>query len=266
MLIDAHRNYTKTPDLNQFHMHTHDSYEIYSFISGSANYYVEGNIYNLKPGDILIIKKAEAHTLLINSNMPYERIVINFYPEALIEENLSEALSFLNNKPLGRNNRYSFEKNKNSFWQYYLDKICSSKDIYEQRIYLTVLLRELKNQYQENNEEDLKLDNTSSIIEYINIHLSEQLSLEKLSKVFYLSKSQINRRFKRMTGSTVWEYITTKRLILAKELLQKGEHPTNVYIKSGFADYCTFYRSYKSKFSVSPKTDFINPYKNKPHL
>lgn len=258
MILSAHRAHTLKPDLSQFYMHTHDSYEIYSFLSGTANYYVEGNIYKLKPGDILIIKKAEAHTLLINSDNPYERVVINFYPEALLEENLSESLSFLDNKPLGKNNRYSSTKFKNNCWQYYLDKICSSKDIYEQRIYLTVLLRELKNSYCEINEENNKPDNTSNIIEYINSHISEQLSLEKICENFYLSKSQLNRRFKRMTGSTVWEYITTKRLILAKDLLQNGEHPTNAYIKSGFNDYCTFYRAYKAKFSVSPKSDFLS--------
>lgn len=76
-----------------------------------------------------------------------------------------------------------------------------------------------------------------------------------ISEKFYISKSQLNRKFKRITGSTVWEYILTKRLIFAKELLQNGEHPTTVYLKSGFKDYCSFFRAYKIKFGVSPKND-----------
>lgn len=253
--LDSHRWRDETPNLDKFHMQTHDNYEIYCFLSGIAEYFVEGSIYKLKPGDILIIKKSEAHSLLIRSNVPYERIVINFNLNALLEENAHEAIDFLDNKPLGKNNRYAAAKFKDMRWLYYLDMICTSSSEYEKRLYLTILLRELKKKYSEICEESIKADSTSDIIEFINSHLCEELSLDKISEKFYISKSQLNRKFKRITGCTVWEYISTKRLILAKELLQNGEHPTTVYIKSGFKDYCSFFRAYKIKFGVSPKAD-----------
>ena len=81
------------------------------------------------------------------------------------------------------------------------------------------------------------------------------MTLESICEKFYISKSQLNRRFKRVIGSTVWEYVTTKRLILAKELLQNGETPMTVYSKCGFNDYTSFFRAYKSRFFVSPKND-----------
>ena len=241
-----------------FNMHTHDNYEIYCFLSGTAKYFVEGNIYKLKSGDILIIKKAEAHSLLINSETPYERIVINFTQEALLEENPAAAIAFLDNKPLGKKNYYSFVRFSDTRWRYYLEKICASTDTYEKRLYLTVLLRELNSQHCKITDTNTETDNISDIINYINHHLAEPLSLDTLCEYFYISKSQLNRKFKRVTGSTVWEYITAKRLLLAKELLRNGEHPTTVSVKSGFSDYCTFYRAYKARFSVSPKNDFIS--------
>ena len=76
----------------------------------------------------------------------------------------------------------------------------------------------------------------------------------------FISKSQLNRKFRNVTGSTVWEYITAKRLILAKELLVRGEKPTSVYTKCGFNDYTSFYRAYKTKFLHSPKNDYIKLY------
>ena len=224
-------------------------------MSGTAKYFVEGNIYKLKPGDILIIKKAEAHSLLISSKVPYERIVVNFNQEALLEDYPHEAILFLDNKPLGKNNRYTATKFSDMRWLYYLEIICSSQDYYEKRLYLTILLRELKKHYHEICENSIKADSTSDIIEYINRHLTEELSLDSICENFYISKSQLNRKFRRITGSTVWEYILTKRLLLAKELIQNGEHPTTAYIKSGFNDYCTFFRAYKIKFGVSPKND-----------
>ena len=92
------------------------------------------------------------------------------------------------------------------------------------------------------------------IVKYINNHLSEELSLDIICDRFFISKSHINRKFKKVIGSTVWEYINIKRLLLAKELLHNGISPTNVYLKCGFKDYCTFFRAYKAKFGVSPKS------------
>ena len=255
-MITSYKNYTQNPDLQMFTMHTHNDYEIYCFLQGSAKYFVEGNIYNLKSGDILIIKKAEAHTLLINKNIPYERFVVNFTADSLIGGSREIITDFLDSKPLGVNNRYSFANFKEKHWIYYLEKICETEDQNEKELYLTVLLNELKNSYRLITGDSPNYDSTQEIIRYINRHLTDGITLESISERFYISKSQLQRRFKRTTGSTVWEYILTKRLLLAKELLQNGEHPTSCYLKCGFSDYCSFFRAYKAKFEVSPKVDF----------
>lgn len=122
-------------------------------------------------------------------------------------------------------------------------------------MYLTVLMCETEKEYHRVTETEQANDVISDVISFINAHLTEPLSLGVLCEKFYISKSQLNRRFRSITGSTVWEYIVTKRLLFAKELLQNGIHPTDVYLQSGFRDYCSFYRGYKTKFGVSPKCD-----------
>ena len=62
--------------------------------------------------------------------------------------------------------------------------------------------------------------------------------------------------FKALTGTTVWDYIVTKRIMKARMLLQSGERPYDIYLKCGFKDYCSFFKAYKLKFGVSPKQDF----------
>ena len=42
--IRASESYTAKPEQSQFSSHTHDTYEIFYFISGNAEYSVEGNI------------------------------------------------------------------------------------------------------------------------------------------------------------------------------------------------------------------------------
>lgn len=256
--IEASRNYTLKPDLSMFNMHSHDTYEIYCFISGNAKYFVEGTIYELKPGDILIMKKAEAHTLLINKCMPYERIIVNFNSEAILEEFRNEIISFIDQRPLGTNNRYPISLFKDNNWLKFLDKICYEKDINTKRLYLTVLLEELKENYSKIHNNETVKDDLIDIINYINRHLKDELSLEKICNKFYISKPHLNRKFKQVIGSTVWEYITTKRLLLAKGLLEKGQRPTDVYIECGYNDYCSFYKAYKNKFGSSPKENYKN--------
>ena len=238
-------------------MHTHDTYEIYCFLSGNAKYFVEGNTYPLKPGDILVMKKAEAHSLLINSHNPYERIVVNFNSDAIGENVRTKLANFLDSRPLGVKNRYPASLFKGTQWHYYLKKICESSDINEQSVYLTVLLSELQSRFSEIETQDRSSGEIMDIVKYINDHLSEELNLDIICDRFFISKSHVNRKFKKIIGTTVWEYVSAKRLLFAKELLQTGVSPTEAYLKCGFRDYCTFYRAYKTKFGVSPKIDVL---------
>lgn len=246
---------TENPDPSSFNMHTHDQYEIFCFLEGNAKYFVEGNTYPLKSGDIFIMKKAEAHSLLISGCVPYERIVVNFSADAIEESMRAKLISFLDNRPLGRNNRYSASVFHDTNWLYYLKKICSSEDVQKQSIYLTVLLSELYEHYGEIKTQENANKGIMDIVKFINNNLSENISLDSICERFFISKAHINRKFKKIIGSTVWEYITAKRLLLAKEQLQNGMAPTSVYMKCGYKDYCTFFRAYKAKFGVSPKTD-----------
>lgn len=256
-IICAGKNYTKHPDTSMFMMHTHEDYEIYCFLKGSAKYFVEGNIYPLNPGDILIMKKAEAHSLLINRCIPYERIVINFSFDALLGDSAKEIISFIDNRPLGKHNLYSAEKFTEYNWLYYLNKICDSTDINEQKLYLTVLLNELYLNHSKTSSKNVIKDEIVDILEYINHNLASNITLDYLCEHFYLSKTHLIRKFKNITGSTVWEYILTKRLILAKELMQNGERPTDTFLKCGFKDYSSFFKAYKNKYNRSPKADYI---------
>ncbi len=251
--MSTHKNYEKNIDLRKISMHTHEHYELYCFLKGDVKYFVEGNIYNLKPGDLLIMKKSEAHSLLINSDAPYERIVVFFNDEAIVGNENNKLTWFINNKPLGKNNRYSANDLKNFDYIYMLEKMCKLKDKKQKSAYLSVIINELSSAKY---SDGIYSDNTAEIIEYINEHITEKLSLESICERFFISKTHLIRRFKALTGTTVWDYILTKRLMKARLLLQSGERPYDIYLKCGFNDYCSFFKAYKTKFGVSPKADF----------
>ena len=56
----------------------HNRNEILYFISGRASYLVEGSVYKLVPGSIMIMRSGEMHKIIIEENQPYERMALHF--------------------------------------------------------------------------------------------------------------------------------------------------------------------------------------------
>lgn len=265
--IFCHHTLDINPDPARFYLHVHEHMELFYLISGDGTYIVEGSQYVLKPHIILITRSAEAHKLNLNPHVPYERISIQFDAHVIHSIDPEEILlqPFLN-RPLGKNNCYPSTDSseaaiKNLFQAF--DRFESSARM---RLHvLKVLFNALSYISDEFNSIDANSYSNASgiayqLIEGINANLFENISLSTISKKFYLSESQINRIFKKATGSTVGEYIRIKRLLAAREKILAGESASTASSSCGFSDYSTFYRAYKAHFGVSPsETNTILP-------
>ncbi len=262
--------YSEHPTQQDYTMHIHnDAHEILCFMSGSASYYVEGNRYPLERGDLMVMRKGEAHYLFLNSLTPYERYLVNFNIPGLEEiDPEGKLLEAFRNRPLGQFNHYKASMFPDNHWQFYLGKITSAQTPHEKLYYLLPLLQELCDSFTVLQTADIaaESDKSTAIVTYINQHLQEDLSLSQLADHFYLSRVHLNRIFRQATGTTVWNYITAKRLFMARKQIRQGESPTKVYSQWGFQDYNTFYRAYRQHFGVSPKNDvdFIDPTQEAP--
>ena len=91
------------------------------------------------------------------------------------------------------------------------------------------------------------------ILQYIAANLTEDLGVETLSLRFYLSRYYLMHRFKEVTGYTVHQYISQKRLLAAAELLRQGVSVTKAAEQAGFREYSTFLRSFRAMFHMTPK-------------
>ena len=61
-----------------------------------------------------------------------------------------------------------------------------------------------------------------ALLQYLNAHLTEGLTIDELAARFYISKYHMMRRFRDETGYTIHGYVTEKRLLLAQQLLEQG--------------------------------------------
>lgn len=255
--IDSH------PDDKYFTMHVHERYEIYCFLSGDAEYLVEGSKYPLTPGSLLIMRPAESHKAKIKSSKSYERFAINFSRSAIESiDPKHHLLTPFDNRPLGRGNLYTEAELGEISVKRIFEKMCTNeKGDYEREVkiltYLFPLLDAMNEAYIKRGSAEYHPPQSLSeqIVTYVNLHLFEELSIPLLAEHFFLSTSQFSRIFKQATGAAPWEYITIKRLTAAKEKIRDGSSVQNACTNCGFGDYSTFYRAYVKHFGCAPKED-----------
>lgn len=253
--IDEH------PEQSSFSMHVHAQNEIYVFASGSATYLVEGNEYPLSIGSMLMIREGESHAVNIKSNEPYERFVINLSPTftAAIDPE-RRLLSPFYDRPLGVGNLYSAAELKGTSAIAALKAMCVSQpDPEEQRLailsQLLPLLYDVRGIFnaRQNAEERGKTDILASqIIAHLNENLLSPITVTDVAKRFYLSVSQLERIFKQATHSSIWHYISAKRLAAARLRIENGMPSTRASEECGFGDYSAFYRAYIKEYGESP--------------
>ncbi len=91
-------------------------------------------------------------------------------------------------------------------------------------------------------------------LSYINENISEtELSVEVLASEVFLSRSQLYRKIKTLTGVSVNEFIRNVRLEKAKELIEFGNDNINeISYKVGFSSPSYFTKCFKEKFGYLP--------------
>lgn len=246
------------PDDDDYKVHIHGVCELYCFITGDAEYVVEGNVYPLRPNSILLMRPGELHHIRIKSDAPYKRFVIWFSPEYFVNKEFSDSLlTPYNERSLGKRNLYTddmFDAFKPSDCLEHLGNVDIDKNHESAffRSYLTMALESILESFLTfvpNNGSKLRINKA---VKYINSHLSEPITIEELCSVAKLSKAQLNRVFKDETKMTVGQYITAKRMFLARSLINSGMKATEVSFRCGYNDYSAFYRMYKKYFSSIP--------------
>lgn len=242
-------------EYTKYSMHTHTTAELFYFVSGRAVYHIEGNSYRLQPGDILLMRPSEAHYIDQDPTVPYERICLNFEPTILAAMDPENTLiRAYYDREAGKQNHYRLTGEKAAVFREYLDNILKSRDRLMAIANLILLLRVVEELYDRGNTAGSQPDTLEyRIVRYINDNLSKELSIQELCAQFFISRAQLCRRFKKITGTSVGKYISAKRLIAAQELLRQGKKPTEVYNACGYQDYSTFYRAYLQYFGHSPR-------------
>ena len=95
-------------------------------------------------------------------------------------------------------------------------------------------------------------DSAKEICRYIEQHLDEPITLERLGKVFRQSPFHLQRRFKAALGITPREYADSCRLRLLKRNLQAGDNVTRAMYDAGYGSSSRLYEKTASQLGMTP--------------
>lgn len=255
-------------DPPEVEFHQHPFYELFFFLNGDADYIIEGKIYKLRAGDILLTNSLDIHRPEIRPGKPYERIVLwledRFFDQLRTGgDNLADCFVDAARKDYRRIRpsqsrlirirtlcrQISETQNSTLLGSYTLT--CA---------YLFELLVEVCRCYFDSTEamdedvtENVKIN---EIIRYLNTNIQAELSLDMVADRFYTSKYYLTRQFKQFTGMTIYQYIIKKRLTISRDMLLSGIPVTSACVECGFSDYSNYLKAFKREFGCNPR-DFI---------
>ena len=186
--------------------------------------------------DLLIAEKLKEMEQSAESNMTSIQTLASFYDNIL-----SALLSEHNQGELQEN----FSRFVSAFQMY---SILRNYKVFFHSIQL--LLNNMNTAFEDLSPDE---DTTTSIVNYVDIHFAEPLTLEFLSEKFNLSLSQISRYFKKHAGCSYITYLSQKRIDRACLLLSQTNYSiTDISAMVGYSDYFYFAKKFKCIMSETP--------------
>ncbi len=244
--------------------HCHDITELAFVMSGTGKYHIEGQIYEVSEGDLLIFKPGVHHQALYvpEAEVPATEFFVGFCDVQLTGREPGEV-------PLpggGYILHTSGELRQRIF------HICSSMEAesaicwqgryHMLKAYLMqLLLLVLKEQAQlpesmkgYSFESVNKKYVVEQIVSYFEDHYNEKISLDTIAENMYLSPFYISKIFKSETGDTPIRHLIHIRLEKARELLVKEKEMSiqEVAAAVGYVDAYHFSKLFKKYYGQAP--------------
>lgn len=268
------RGYLKEP-FRLFHLadsrrerieyHYHTFHKIIILLAGKAGYAIEGERYDLSPGDFVLVGRGSIHRPEVAEDDFYERMILYIDPAYLTSLSTGDcdlegcfrqaqtAFRYVYRDGGGSRVRQLFETLTRT------DREGGYGAALLARAQFLELMVEVNRVCRGGHQVQAAAGDSKvvALLQYLNLHLTEELSIDQLAERFYISKYHMMRRFRQETGYSIHGYLTEKRLLLAQRLLAQGVSPSEAGEQAGYQDYSTFSRAYKKHFGRGPSADVV---------
>jgi len=230
--------------------HTHDIIELLYMVEAEGYYYIEDQQYKFKNGTLIITPPSTYHRIIFSDKTVSETYNFCFNNDFLDPINATEILEKV--------------KVVHCSEQSNISRIFKSVDYYHQNLAkeeFRDLSQNLAKEIFYNlqiycNTHDIVQKSLNPIlseaIEYINNNLYTIENISEVSNHVHVTECYLFEVFRKHLKTSPKRYINTKRLLAAKNELLLGSKPSDVYLKVGFNNYTTFYKSFYNFFNCAP--------------
>ena len=241
----------------------HNEYEALYLIEGELSYVIEGQTYKVGKGSLILVSRGEIHTLRISAGSTYERAVILF-DMRVIERLFSELNITLS--PFITEGRVPVRIiSEDTVRRYGIDKTVFSIIGNEKRQEhkklkmisgLIELLIAIDKIMQDTHAEFIAPHSDDTLVrkvtEFICANIGKQISLDRLAKEFFVSKSTLCHRFSSYMNVTINRYAAIKKIHHASDLIRRGMSAEEAARAVGYDNYTSFYYNFKKIMGKGP--------------
>lgn len=242
----------------------HFQCEILLLLSGKIQYKIDGEIYNMLPGEVILLNICELHSIHIDPSEPYERMALQFSPNLIpkltnldLLKPFSAAKSFRHILP-----REFVEKSKIRTIFNQIKRDCMHVKQYTDLTLISRILAILK-----------ELDETTKLVlnskapiayatsadkfsklcaNYVNENISKKITAKDIANHLHVCESHLHHLFRKEMNMSVHAYILNQKMQLAALMLASGKSPQEVSDSLGYDYYSTFFNNFQSFFGYTP--------------
>ena len=206
-------------------LHTHQEHELYFLIGGQRRYFIRHSIYDLSPGNLILIPKGVLHKAVSNSSQGYDRFVLFFTDEdvrplrdalndgqyrRLLEMGCirlpADAVQNITHRLKQMQQEFSAQPNLYNFFL-------------ESQLQL-ILLTVLRCGISQPNCTENTAEKIQKVAQYIGQNFRLPITLHDAAQMACLEDTYFSKQFKALTGFGFLDYLTQIRLQEAQRLLR----------------------------------------------
>lgn len=261
---------TISPSFPSIATHWHEEIEVIIVLDGSCNYRINLDSFLINKGDILIIGSQSLHSLtsIPNKNMTWASFVFNINmlksssTDGALLKYIAPLLNHEHQLPIILKDNidcYSkiFDVIEDIIYCYYEKDIAYELELKSLLFKFFSLLYKndlIKKHQSKNNLTINTTDKIKLVLNYINDHYSEDISINTLAELCEYSEYHFMRFFKKHIGLTCVQYINNLRLEKSSILLTSTNNAImDVSLEVGFDNLSYFNKLFKRKYNLTPK-------------
>lgn len=206
---------------NMSKSHYHDYFELYYLEEGERYHIIQDRLYCIHPGEFLIFSPYVMHHSYGQENVPFKRLLVYFAREEVDSKQLLKALE-------QGTGVYKPDHREKQVVHRMLDDLLKEQEdpqaYHEDYIHtlLNMALLTIARKIQTPVKPEQR-NRITDVISYIHQNYQEDISIDQLAQMSYVSPCYLCREFKRYTNSTIIQYVNVTRVMNAQRMFMETD-------------------------------------------